>query len=137
MVDTYDLTDVPQISILFSNLDLLPSLPSTCTVFYYIETGTQSQKEIVKKRFQEKQEKMEALKKKVEKRAAAVDLFWRAVVRERSMKVAKEDEEDLPHPERHGGAAGRTDVHEGLQLEGLHCLEGPSDRCSAPCQQGS
>ena len=52
------------------------------------------EKEIVKKRFQEKQEKMEALKKKAEKRAAAVDLFWRAVVRERSMKVAKEEEEE-------------------------------------------
>ena len=59
------------------------------------------EKEIVKKRFQVKHElgKMEALKKKrAEKRAAAVGEFWRAVLRERKMKVeserAMEEEED-------------------------------------------
>ena len=59
------------------------------------------EKEIVKKRFQVKHElgKMEALKKKrAEKRAAAVGEFWRAVLRERKMKVeserAKQEEEE-------------------------------------------
>ena len=59
------------------------------------------EKEIVKKRFQVKHEvgKMEALKKKrAEKRAAAVEEFWRAVLRERKMKVeserAMEEEEE-------------------------------------------
>ena len=59
------------------------------------------EKEIVKKRFQVKHElgKMEALKKKrAEKRAAAVEAFWRAVLRERKMKVeserAKQEEEE-------------------------------------------
>ena len=51
------------------------------------------EKEIVKKRLEMKHElgKMEALKKKRgEKRAAAVEEFWKAVLRERKMKVESE-----------------------------------------------